>query len=66
MGQTSFNEDTTTWASAIFAEGIGTFILMFAILGIVDARSPGDFAGIVIGGVVSRSSWSSARSPAPR
>ena len=25
---------------------------MFAILGIVDARSPGDFAGIVIGGVV--------------
>ena len=52
MGQTSFNEDTTTWASAIFAEGIGTFILMFAILGIVDARSPGDFAGIVIGGVV--------------
>jgi glycerol uptake facilitator protein len=52
MGQTSFNEDTTTWASAIFAEGIGTFMLMLAILGIVDARSPGDFAGIVIGGVV--------------
>ena len=25
---------------------------MFAILGIVDARSPGDFAGLVIGGVV--------------
>ena len=38
--------------SAIFAEGIGTFILMFAILGIVDSRSPGDFAGLVIGGVV--------------
>ena len=52
MGQTSFNQDTTTWASAIFAEGIGTFILMFAILGIVDTRSPGDFAGIVIGGAV--------------
>ena len=52
MGQTSFNEDTTTWGSAIFAEGIGTFILMFAILGIVDKRSPGDFAGLVIGGVV--------------
>ena len=42
----------TTWGSAIFAEGIGTFILMFTILGIVDARSPGDFAGMVIGGVV--------------
>ena len=52
MGQTSFNEATTSWGSAIFAEGIGTFMLMLAILGIVDARSPGDFAGIVIGGVV--------------
>jgi glycerol uptake facilitator protein len=52
MGQTSFNEDSTTWGSAIFAEGIGTFMLMFAILGIVDARSPGDMAGVVIGGAV--------------
>jgi glycerol uptake facilitator protein len=52
MGQTSFNESTSTWGSAIFAEGIGTFILMFAILGIVDSRSPGDFAGLVIGGAV--------------
>ena len=52
MGQTSFNPDTTTWAAAIFAEGIGTFMLMYAILGIVDSRSPGDFAGLIIGGVV--------------
>ncbi len=52
MGQTSFNEASTTWGQAIFAEGIGTFILMFAILGIVDSRSPGDFAGIIIGGAV--------------
>jgi glycerol uptake facilitator protein len=52
LGQASFNEDTYTWGSAIFAEFIGTAILMFAILGIVDARSPGDFAGLVIGGVV--------------
>src|SRR3954453_4464527 len=52
MGQTSFDQSTTAWGAAIFAEGIGTFILMFAILGIVDARSPGDFAGIVIGGAV--------------
>jgi glycerol uptake facilitator protein len=52
LGQTSFNEETTTWGAAIFAEGIGTFMLMFAILGIVDTRSPGDLAGIVIGGVV--------------
>jgi glycerol uptake facilitator protein len=52
MGQTSFNQDTATWAQAIFAEGIGTFMLMFAILGIVDGRSPSELAGIVIGGVV--------------
>jgi glycerol uptake facilitator protein len=52
MGMTSFNQHTTTWGSAIFAEGIGTAMLMFAILGIVDSRSPGDLAGIVIGGVV--------------
>jgi glycerol uptake facilitator protein len=52
MGMTSFNQDTTTWAAAILAEGLGTFMLMFAILGIVDGRSPGDLAGLVIGGVV--------------
>ena len=52
MGQTHFNEHTTAWGSAIFAEGLGTAVLMFTILGIVDSRSPGDLAGIVIGGVV--------------
>jgi glycerol uptake facilitator protein len=52
MGQTSFNEAGTNWSQAIFAEGIGTFMLMFAILGIVDSRSPSEFAGLVIGGVV--------------
>src|SRR3954467_4956337 len=52
MGQTSFNESSTAWGQAIFAEGIGTFMLMFAILGIVDSRSPGDFAGLIIGGAV--------------
>src|SRR5881396_194720 len=36
MGQTSFNEASSTWGAAIFAEGIGTFMLVFAILGIVD------------------------------
>ncbi len=52
MGQTSFNEDTVTWASAAFAELIGTAMLMLAIMGIVDPRSPNEFAGIVIGGAV--------------
>jgi glycerol uptake facilitator protein len=52
MGQTSFNQASTNWGQAIFAEGIGTFMLMFAILGIVDSRGPTEFAGLVIGGVV--------------
>jgi glycerol uptake facilitator protein len=52
MGQASFNQATTSWGAAILAEGIGTFILMFAILGIVDGRSPSDLAGLVIGGIV--------------
>jgi glycerol uptake facilitator protein len=52
MGMTSFNQASSSWGSAIFAEGIGTAMLMFAILGIVDSRSPGDLAGIVIGAVV--------------
>ena len=52
MGMTSFNEDTTTWAAAILAEALGTFMLMFAILGIVDGRSPTEFAGLIIGAAV--------------
>ena len=52
LGAASFNEDTYSWGAAVLAEFVGTGILMFAILGIVDSRSPGDFAGIVIGGVV--------------
>src|SRR5689334_24378812 len=27
MGQTSFDQSSTAWASAVFAEGIGTFML---------------------------------------
>ncbi len=49
MGVASFNQHTTSWGAAIFGEGIGTFLLIFAVLGIVDARSPGELAGIVIG-----------------
>jgi glycerol uptake facilitator len=52
MGMTKFDPHTSSWGSAIFAEGLGTAVLMFTILGIVDSRSPGDLAGLVIGGVV--------------
>jgi glycerol uptake facilitator len=58
MGQTSLHPvgdgsgQLFSYGQGIIAEGLGTALLMFAILGIVDARSPGDLAGIVIGGVV--------------
>ena len=52
FGVVDFNNAVTSWGSAMFVEALGTAILMFVILGIVDTRSPGDFAGLVIGGVV--------------
>jgi glycerol uptake facilitator protein len=52
LGQTAFNVDSTSYAAAAVSELIGTALLMFAILGIVDHRSPGQLAGLVIGGVV--------------
>jgi glycerol uptake facilitator protein len=51
-GATSFNEASTGYLAAAVSELIGTGLLMFAILGIVDTRSPSQFAGLVIGGVV--------------
>jgi glycerol uptake facilitator protein len=52
MGQTSFG-DSTSYLQAALAEAIGTGLLLFAILGIVDARSAGaPLAGVVIGGAV--------------
>ena len=51
MGQTAFS-DTASYVAPAFAELVGTALLMFAILGIVDSRSPGDLAGLVIGGAV--------------
>lgn len=51
MGQTSFAASTPYWAAAL-SELVGTGLLLFAILGIVDSRSPGDLAGLVIGGTV--------------
>ncbi len=51
MGQTAFADSTSYWAAA-FSELVGTGLLIFTILGIVDSRSPSDLAGLVIGGVV--------------
>jgi len=55
MGQTHFAADasTTVYLQAALAEALGTGLLLFAILGIVDGRSAGGpLAGVVIGGAV--------------
>jgi glycerol uptake facilitator protein len=52
FGVVHFNGSTTTWASAMLIEAIGTGILLFTIMGIVDTRSPEGWAGLVIGLVI--------------
>jgi glycerol uptake facilitator protein len=52
FGVVDFNHAVTSWGSAMFIEALGTAILMFTILGIVDSRSPEGWAGLVIGLVV--------------
>lgn len=52
FGVVDFNNDVTSWGSAMFVEALGTGILLFAILGIVDTRSPEGWAGLVIGLVI--------------
>src|SRR5438105_792230 len=56
MGQTHFASDASTsyYVQAALAEALGTGLLLFAILGIVDGRSPNQLAGLVIGGGVVR------------
>jgi glycerol uptake facilitator protein len=51
-GVVDFNGAVTSWGSAMFIEALGTAILLFTILGIVDTRSPEGWAGLVIGLVV--------------
>jgi glycerol uptake facilitator protein len=52
FGVVDFNGAVTSWGSAMFIEALGTAILMFTILGIVDTRSPEGWAGLVIGLVI--------------
>jgi glycerol uptake facilitator protein len=47
----SYASDTSAWSAGL-AEALGTGILMFTILGIVDKRSPNMLAGLVIGLIV--------------
>ena len=52
FGVVDFNGAVTAWGSAMFIEALGTAILIFTILGIVDTRSPEGWAGLVIGLVI--------------
>ena len=52
FGVVDFNHNVTSWGSAMFIEALGTGILLFTILGIVDTRSPEGWAGLVIGLVI--------------
>ena len=52
FGVVNFDRSVTSWGSAMFIEALGTAILMFTVLGIVDSRSPEGWAGLVIGLVV--------------
>jgi glycerol uptake facilitator protein len=54
MGQTHIAADASfsVTLQACLAEALGTGLLLFAILGIVDSKSPTQLAGLVIGGAV--------------
>ena len=45
FGVVHFDHSVTTWGSAMFIEALGTAILMFTVLGIVDSRSPDQDGG---------------------
>ena len=52
LGVASFNPDTVSYGRAIFAEGIGTFLLVFTVFGVIDKRAAAGWAGLAIGFVV--------------
>ena len=49
FGVVNFDHSVTSWGSAMFIEALGTAILMFTVLRIVDTRSPEGWAGLIIG-----------------
>jgi glycerol uptake facilitator protein len=51
LGITSYGADVSV-PRAIFAELIGTFLLVLVIFGAIDGRAPGGWAGLAIGSVV--------------
>jgi glycerol uptake facilitator protein len=52
LGVATFNPQTVSYGRAMFAEGIGTFLLVFTVFGVIDKRAAAGWAGLAIGFVV--------------
>jgi glycerol uptake facilitator protein len=52
LGVANFDATTVSYGRAIFAEGIGTFLLVFTVFGVIDRRAAAGWAGLAIGFVV--------------
>ena len=52
LGVASFNPDITSVPQAFFAEFIGTFLLVFAVFGVIYRKAAPGWAGLAIGLVV--------------
>jgi glycerol uptake facilitator protein len=52
LGVAAFNPETVSYGQAMFAELIGTFLLVFTVFGVIDRRAPAGWAGLAIGFVV--------------
>ncbi len=52
LGVAAYNAETVPVAQALFAEFIGTFILVFGVFGVIHRKAAAGFAGIAIGFVV--------------
>jgi glycerol uptake facilitator protein len=51
LGVTSFADGVGAWRG-LFAEAIGTFLLVLVIFGAIDGRAPAGWAGMAIGSIV--------------
>jgi glycerol uptake facilitator protein len=52
LGVASYNPDSVPWFQAFTAEFIGTFLLVFAVFGVIHRKAAPGFAGLAIGFVV--------------
>lgn len=52
LGIASYNADAVPWYQAFFAELVGTFLLVFAVFGVIYRKAAPGWAGLAIGFVV--------------